>query len=988
MSLFTLLSLAAVFVTSSATVEKSAAAALPIWHPNNETVLKYMYFRSPEFTLPVPLNQIQNATLTITAMASPNVGATGGATKQSKLLFAYKLHTNGIVTTGGPGHNSPMSQQAMNVFDVSRMLRDDKNVFAISSYFNNKWGSTSEAVTPRVMAVLTIIDSVGQEYTLVPTSPNWTAFDATTYHNPDGNSDSADMWYVYPNENLDANVRQVGWADVGFVPAPQYASQWVNAAVQPAFPNPLYLEPAPAPAMLWRTPCNITQLASAGICGSANESQVLELTCAAYGGTINDISFASYGTPSGSCLLSNGSNTFAVGTCNSPNSKSVVQAACLGKASCSITPSNTLFGGDPCDKVAKWLSVAVSCSGGGGSGGQLYHYLVDYGQEFMGGVNITFLTNASAGAAVIPPNSSVTILLGEELLPAGGVMSPTRASENYTATWKLAASGSPNYPLANIGMSQHEFTQFRYAEIRNSPVPLDLESARAWVVQHPFNGNGRNPYEIPCATSTPNIDTYTNTSTSTGAGAQSYGWFQSSNAGLDAVFNLTAYTAIATSLELNVDSQTRQRDLCHIDALITGAEQFAVFATGDYGIQARTFRDAFGNDSAIWGSWTEFKQSGALMAYLYGMETGDIRIAEDVWSDDDMSITSDAYPTDFNSAQFYASVRYFNGSGNGLLHYPADCGGSWACDPLVDWPTTTRDGYVITGNDDDAVRNGLGALAIRGLAAMATWIGKTDAAARYTMMSDSIVSAMAATMLKFNISSSTGQAVEAYFNDGAGVDHAAVHSTLYAVSAGAADNNATLAALVAAYLRRKDVAPSSCMTGRWFVQALYQLGIQIDDAADFALELLSREVRTLIEKVAAAASLLRCDPTTAEPQPPSKQCRSLPPQAYPGWGYMVSIGASTTLEAWAPGQYRNDMTHEWTRVRSVRRCRLLQATGSGCACSRVRSYRRCRTGRSRSPTHLWRSSVDIPPEYMQATSGTRTGPIPGAHRPPSSSRAR
>jgi alpha-L-rhamnosidase len=480
---------------------------------------------------------------------------------------------------------------------------------------------------------------------------------------------------------------------------------------------------------------------------------------------------------------------------------------------------------------------------------------------------VAYLINAYPSAANY---SSAIIKLGEELYPAndttrgGLVMVPTRAAENYTSRWSLVPTDDPNGHPANQAMSAHEFNQFRYAEIVGSPVPLTAANVRAWVVQYPFQGTGVNPFETPCAVSTPNLPPPTNPRPLT------YGTFTSSSPGLDAVFNLTAYTAIATSLDINVDSQTRQRDLCHIDALITAQEQYAIFPSGDYALQRRTFRDAFANDSAAWAQWTEFKQSSAIMPWLDAMETGDLSVATDMWASSDTAINSDAHPGDYVSLQFMAGVRYFNLSGSGLLHYPADCGGSWHCDPLVDWPTGTRDGYVIsaTGNMEDAVRNGLGAVAIAGLSQVATWLGYTAAAARYADMVASIRGGLLRTLVQAN-------GTEAYFTDGVSQTHAAVHSTIYGVASGAADGNASLSSALAAYLIRRDVVPSSCMTGRWYVQAMYQLGIEEPAAADYALWLLSRDT-------------------------------------YPSWGNMILRGATTTLEAWAPeDKWNTDWSHPW-----------------------------------------------------------------------------
>ena len=49
--------------------------------------------------------------------------------------------------------------------------------------------------------------------------------------------------------------------------------------------------------------------------------------------------------------------------------------------------------------------------------------------------------------------------------------------------------------------------------------------------------------------------------------------FQSSNSSLDAVWGLVRYTLVAVSLDINTDSNTRQRDLCHTDAFITSLGQ-------------------------------------------------------------------------------------------------------------------------------------------------------------------------------------------------------------------------------------------------------------------------------------------------------------------------------------------------------------------------------------------------------------------------------
>ena len=74
-------------------------------------------------------------------------------------------------------------------------------------------------------------------------------------------------------------------------------------------------------------------------CGVAAEGQSTTLSCAS--GTISKLVFASYGRPHGTC------GAYMLGTCDASSSRSVVESRCLGKASCSISATNGLFG-DPC----------------------------------------------------------------------------------------------------------------------------------------------------------------------------------------------------------------------------------------------------------------------------------------------------------------------------------------------------------------------------------------------------------------------------------------------------------------------------------------------------------------------------------------------------------------------------------------------------------------------------------------------------------------
>ncbi|XP_047310478.1 beta-galactosidase 3-like isoform X2 [Impatiens glandulifera] len=74
------------------------------------------------------------------------------------------------------------------------------------------------------------------------------------------------------------------------------------------------------------------------------------------GQTISSISFASYGTPFGTC------GSFQQGTCHAPNSHSILEKKCVGEQRCAVSISNTNFGEDPCPNMLKRLTVEATCS--------------------------------------------------------------------------------------------------------------------------------------------------------------------------------------------------------------------------------------------------------------------------------------------------------------------------------------------------------------------------------------------------------------------------------------------------------------------------------------------------------------------------------------------------------------------------------------------------------------------------------------------------
>jgi len=97
------------------------------------------------------------------------------------------------------------------------------------------------------------------------------------------------------------------------------------------------------------------------VCGSAAEGQVLVLDCASIGstGVIEEISFASFGLPHGTCGAF-GENAL----CSAPKAKFVVESQCVGKSSCSFLAHEDMLGSAMCGptNVFKRIHVQAKCS--------------------------------------------------------------------------------------------------------------------------------------------------------------------------------------------------------------------------------------------------------------------------------------------------------------------------------------------------------------------------------------------------------------------------------------------------------------------------------------------------------------------------------------------------------------------------------------------------------------------------------------------------
>jgi hypothetical protein len=92
------------------------------------------------------------------------------------------------------------------------------------------------------------------------------------------------------------------------------------------------------------------------VCASVAEGAKATLTCP-QGQIISSVSFASFGTPTGTC------GNFMKGTCDAVASVTRVQSICVGRNTCSVPAAVGTFG-DPCNSTTKNLDIQVTCAPG------------------------------------------------------------------------------------------------------------------------------------------------------------------------------------------------------------------------------------------------------------------------------------------------------------------------------------------------------------------------------------------------------------------------------------------------------------------------------------------------------------------------------------------------------------------------------------------------------------------------------------------------
>jgi alpha-L-rhamnosidase len=244
-------------------------------------------------------------------------------------------------------------------------------------------------------------------------------------------------------------------------------------------------------------------------------------------------------------------------------------------------------------------------------------YFVDFGQEIMGGIRLSL--TGSAGQVL-------ELGLGEELSGTNTVMyNPLRTGNVFRNYWTLRDGAQT--------IEHHEYLEFRYGEVLDSPQPLDADDIKAWVVRYPFDDGESD--------------------------------FDSSSSALNGVWDFCKYTIKATTLDVYTDSNVRERGPYEGDAYVNGLSHYAV--AKEFLVQRYT--TAFLLENPTWP--TEWPICSVLMAHADYMATGDPCLTE----------------------QYYTLLKantlqgYLNG--DNLIEKSTT-------NDLVDWPSNMRDGFVFT----------------------------------------------------------------------------------------------------------------------------------------------------------------------------------------------------------------------------------------------------------------------------------------------------
>jgi alpha-L-rhamnosidase len=297
--------------------------------------------------------------------------------------------------------------------------------------------------------------------------------------------------------------------------------------------------------------------------------------------------------------------------------------------------------------------------------------------------------------------------------------------------------------------------------------------------------------------------------------------FSSSNQHLDEVWVFSRDSIRLLNMELYMDTPSRERRAYEADAYLQQLSHYAL--DREFGL-ARHSTDYL-HFNYTWP--TEWKLTAPTAAWRDYLQTGDDRSLALYYE-----LLRDA-----------KSIRHFMDERGLVVKDPGGAHHRDAWTDIVDWPPMLRDGYVFT--EVNTVINTYNERSLRDLGKIAAVLGREDEAREWARLAD--ISAAAINEHLFDRE-------KGVYRDGLGVDHHALHASIYPLAFGLATEREAVA--VEALADRRIVG--NIFSAAFQVEALFEHG-----RADAAVDLLTTD------------DLM-------------------------SWRNMIVLGAGTTMETWDP----------------------------------------------------------------------------------------
>jgi hypothetical protein len=583
---------------------------------------------------------------------------------------------------------------------------------------------------------------------------------------------------------------------------------------------------------------------------------------------------------------------------------------------------------------------AVRGGGSGRAGGTPcasdHHYIIDFGRVFQGGIDITFNRGMDG--------QSVVVRFAEHMFRNGSLESvvyhqptgpKTKIVNRWVETWTLADGQQV--------ISTHEYTELRYVEIVGAPEPPKMENVRAWQVYYPFSsepasrvgtvGAGAGAETRAETRAAPRADAGDETGAEAAPSpartrsdnANQLTHFNSSNELLNSVWELSKYTTITAPLDFNVDSNTRQRDLCNLDAYLQTIYQGAVAPSSSLQPRRRV-AEFFFERAGYTNNQTEFQLAVIAAVFHYTVDSADYSLAA----------------ARFDSmAERFAMLPFFDAA-SGLYR------GSGARSVLVDHPPSAEidvdddvraacSGSLCTASNAHILRAHLQ------LAGLADRLGRARDAQRFRSSASALAASMREKLIIIsggggNLSAACSPPAPACFRDSAGVNSTTLHATMFAIAAGAVDDGGG-----GGHGHGQGDAPAAAdflpfLRGR-FMRRGEDHGLECSGwAALYLAEAFARIARSAAAAAAGPASASASAPAPTSARPSSSLAAASLARARAGngnasadaaallgdmltgtgtnswYGMLHRDGnnASMTMEAWARDQGSGTYSHAWT----------------------------------------------------------------------------